>query len=294
MRNDYMQQAENFELIVDGIRINAIVAGEGPTLVFVHGGPGLSLDYFLPYVLPLAKSFTLVLYDQIGCGKSEKLANPHDYRMANEVMVLDALREWSRKNNPKKQFFLFGHSFGAVVCMSYLKEHPFGADKVILNCASPIHKVREIDPLLGRLSRMRKDLKSELIQMTRLRKKRPWTIQEQTRAVALGLSGGLVNPDQISELNFVYSPDVADAISKEMVAYDLREHMQKVVVPVLVLASRYDFFVIEAQEITKNAFPNSKLVVLEKSGHFPFLEEPEKFRKEVQNFFEVTVVGFIQ
>ena len=38
-----------------------VTIGTGPALVLLHGGPGLSHDYLLPFVLPLAKNRQLVL-----------------------------------------------------------------------------------------------------------------------------------------------------------------------------------------------------------------------------------------
>ncbi|MBI4917841.1 MAG: hypothetical protein HY825_18525, partial [Acidobacteria bacterium] len=44
------------EQLVDanGVLIYTVSIGRGAPLVIVHGGPGASHDYFLPYLLPLA------------------------------------------------------------------------------------------------------------------------------------------------------------------------------------------------------------------------------------------------
>ncbi|HYQ80982.1 MAG TPA: alpha/beta fold hydrolase, partial [Anaeromyxobacteraceae bacterium] len=52
------------------------VVGRGPPLVILHGGPGASHEYFLPWLLPLARTHRLVFLDQRGSGKSEKLEDP--------------------------------------------------------------------------------------------------------------------------------------------------------------------------------------------------------------------------
>ena len=39
----------------EGMLIYYMTVGQGEPLVIVHGGPGASHDYFLPYLLPLAR-----------------------------------------------------------------------------------------------------------------------------------------------------------------------------------------------------------------------------------------------
>ncbi len=40
--------------------------GNGPPLLIAHGGPGASHDYFLPYLLPLARQNRLIFIDERG------------------------------------------------------------------------------------------------------------------------------------------------------------------------------------------------------------------------------------
>ncbi|EPZ59863.1 alpha/beta hydrolase fold domain protein [[Clostridium] sordellii ATCC 9714] len=41
------------------------VIGEGKPILFIHGGPGLTHNYFLPHFLELAKlNYKLIFFDQ--------------------------------------------------------------------------------------------------------------------------------------------------------------------------------------------------------------------------------------
>jgi|GEM_PF-1864778 len=53
--------------------------GHGDPLLIVHGGPGASHDYFLPYLLPLIKNNRLIFIDERGSGRSQKLEDPSGY-----------------------------------------------------------------------------------------------------------------------------------------------------------------------------------------------------------------------
>src|SRR3974390_232193 len=57
--------------------------GRGAPLMIVHGGPGASHDYFLPYLLPLMRSNRLVFIDERGSGRASKLEDPQQYTLAH-------------------------------------------------------------------------------------------------------------------------------------------------------------------------------------------------------------------
>jgi hypothetical protein len=50
----------------NGMLIYYKALGRGDPLVVVHGGPGSSHDYFLPYLIPLARTNRLVFIDERG------------------------------------------------------------------------------------------------------------------------------------------------------------------------------------------------------------------------------------
>ncbi|MGH9710692.1 MAG: hypothetical protein ACRD37_09100, partial [Candidatus Acidiferrales bacterium] len=62
-----------------GVMIYYMTVGRGAPLMIVHGGPGASHDYFLPYLLPLARHNELVFIDERGSGKSQQLSDPSGY-----------------------------------------------------------------------------------------------------------------------------------------------------------------------------------------------------------------------
>lgn len=69
--------------------------------------------------------------------------------------------------------------------------------------------------------------------------------------------------------------------------FDTRCKLATIKVPTLVMVGRHDPIcpLEEAQEIA-GLVPKSELVVFEKSGHNPAMDEPEVFREEVGKFLE--------
>jgi proline iminopeptidase len=69
----------------NGLLIYYTSFGQGPPLLILHGGPGASHDYFLPYLLPLARHNRLIFIDERGSGRSQKLDDPAGYTVENMV-----------------------------------------------------------------------------------------------------------------------------------------------------------------------------------------------------------------
>jgi pimeloyl-ACP methyl ester carboxylesterase len=78
---------------------------------------------------------------------------------------------------------------------------------------------------------------------------------------------------------------VASAIIFDQTVRDYRQVLPKVDVPALVCAgSRSKLMPMATQELLASEMPDARLVVFEKSGHCPFLEEPERFNEELDLF----------
>src|SRR5215472_3436334 len=56
-----------------GVMIYYVEMGHGSPLLVVHGGPGASHEYFLPWLLALARTNRLIFIDERGCGRSERV-----------------------------------------------------------------------------------------------------------------------------------------------------------------------------------------------------------------------------
>ena len=76
-----------------GVIIYYMTVGRGAPLLIVHGGPGASHDYFLPYLLPLARSNRLIFIDERGSGRSQKLDDPRGYTVGNMVEDVEDVRQ---------------------------------------------------------------------------------------------------------------------------------------------------------------------------------------------------------
>jgi proline iminopeptidase len=127
-----------------GVLIYYKSIGSGPPLVVLHGGPGASHDYFLPYLLPLARTHRLVFIDERGSGHSQRLQDASLYTV--EAMVEDV--EDVRVALQLGKISLLGHSCGGVLAEAYALKYQQNLSHLILN--STFASTREMNEVLAR------------------------------------------------------------------------------------------------------------------------------------------------
>lgn len=61
-------------------------------ILCLHGGPGATHDYFLPLADLAQFGYRVILYDQLGCGKSQLPKNPALFTAERAVEDVEAVR----------------------------------------------------------------------------------------------------------------------------------------------------------------------------------------------------------
>lgn len=106
-----------------GIRQHAVVGGDGPPLLLVHGWP--QNWYAWRMLMPtLAKNFTVIAVDQRGIGLTDKPQAGYDTRtLANDLIALmDALGH--------RRFAVAGPDTGMVISYALAADHPDRVERV--------------------------------------------------------------------------------------------------------------------------------------------------------------------
>jgi pimeloyl-ACP methyl ester carboxylesterase len=71
-----------------GLAVNAIVRGDGPAVVLVHGLPGSGYDWAPLTDALAARGFHVIAYDRIGYGRSDTRSNDDDFTIASNAQDL--------------------------------------------------------------------------------------------------------------------------------------------------------------------------------------------------------------
>jgi len=105
--------------------------GNGVPVVMLHGGPGFTSYYLTALADSIAKDRPVIIFDQLGCGRSDKITDTSLMDMQHHIDQVSALL----KHLNIKEYDLYGHSFGTMLAMDFYLQHPENIRSVIL--ASP-------------------------------------------------------------------------------------------------------------------------------------------------------------
>ena len=279
--------------VLNGVRLYYRVAGaEGPTwqapVLFLHGGPGYNSYSFARLMgARLEKSRRMVYLDQRGCGRSER---PWDgnYAMDAQLADLEALRE----TLGVERWVLMGHSLGATLALEYATRHPERVAGVVY--------VSGLSDSAASFSTWKKELERQYpgrLAMTEL----PGEHSDYARVMRAlrGLDAqAFFNQLQFHDTTYQQMQEALDAesglrntgeLSRSMFATELpgyrfaaAEHVRT---PVLVIGGRYDASIgVDNLVALARALPGATFLEYERSGHFPYLEEADRFEKDVTGF----------
>lgn len=104
---------------VDGLRIHAVVDGEGPDLVMIHGSSGSTRDFSPALLDRLTNRYRVILLDRPGLGYSDALP-PKSNGIFDQARVL----QLAAANLGALAPIVLGQSYGGAVALAWAAERP--------------------------------------------------------------------------------------------------------------------------------------------------------------------------
>jgi proline iminopeptidase len=258
-----------------------------PRLLVLHGGPGAHHDYLLPQMLELANDYELVFYDQRGGGQS-KTEDRTPITWHTHVEDLDRVAGELQLD----PLMLIGYSWGGLLAMLYAIESAAGRtrhrpERLVLIDPAPVTRAYRDDferEFLRRQSdasvaRLRADLAS-----SGLREGDPEAYRR--RAFELSVAGYFADPSAMHDLTpFRVIGRVQQSVWESLDDFNLLAHGQldSVHVQTLIVHGRQDPIPLASSEAAAKAM-GAALVVIEGSGHVPYVEQPHALFSAVRDF----------
>jgi proline iminopeptidase len=275
-----------------GVRLFYRMVGRGPdTVVVLHGGPGFSMAYLAPDLEPLATRHVLLFYDQRGTGRST---------LVTDSAALDAQRfaddvEAVRARFALDRLTLLGHSWGAGVAALYAARHPERIGRLLVVDGISdrrAHHVRGTQTL---------DARRDSAARTRLRELGAARIAAAGDAAAcrayyqVFFRATFADAAAASRSRGDFCGDAPAALRNKVQSvdrftlrslgdWDWRPALAALTAPALVIRGTADHVPLESAREWTGAMPNARLLELPGSGHFPYLETPDRFFADVETF----------
>lgn len=282
--------ANEVEVPVGSATLFCRTMGEGDPLIVIHGGGALNLDYLLPHMERLAKGNLVIFYDQRGCGRSAKDLDLELVTIESFVEDLESVR----KAFGFEKVSILGHSWGALLAMQYAIAHPESIEKLILSNTMPASSEELLSSSAERQKRLARyqEEKKQVEEIEEFKRGDPEAIEKLYRAFFLGYC---YDPAIVNLLNLRMTPEaffngskVYFALRAELLAepYSLYGALESLRIPTLILYGDDDPLPPYVAELIHRHIPNSKFVLLEKCGHFPYAEQPEIYFSLIEEFLK--------
>ncbi|HEX6565359.1 MAG TPA: proline iminopeptidase-family hydrolase [Chthoniobacterales bacterium] len=291
-----------------GVMIYYVEMGHGSPLLIVHGGPGASHEYFLPWLLPLARTNRLVFIDERGSGRSERVEDVHQYTVENMVEDVEAVRTALGLG----KISLLGHSYGGVLAQAYALKYQKNLSHLVL--ASTFPSTKEMNEVLAheksqmppeKLARIQELEKAGLYDKGALWERRRYSEEYEKLAWGDGYFPFLfgAHPDSNYDpttdnagMNWelyreMWGSDGEFVIDGNLKSVEYVDRLPTIKVPTLVICGDHDECDPSLSKEMHEKIAGSKLVILPNSGHLAFEDQPGLWIGNVRDFINAGSKG---
>lgn len=262
----------------------------GDPLLVLHGGPAIPHDYLAALGRLAERGRTVVFYDQLGCGRSDRPDDPSLFTFDTFLAELDAVRDALGLSS----VHLLGHSLGGVFALEHALRGARGLRSLVLASATPSvpllveEQLRLLERDQGADARATAERHTaagtvddpefravvDAFFDQHMTNRRPWDDDLQRAFAGMGHdvyaamwgTGGQFRP------------------AGELAAWDVTARLGDIRVPTLLTHGRHDYVTVELGEVLERQMPEAQLVVFEDSGHLAFAEETERYLDVVERF----------
>ena len=276
------------DLLINGCRLNVEDLGprEAPLIIAHHGGGGIgSLREPRDTFGPLSDEYRVIVFDARGCGLSEGIP---PYSHAQWAADVDALREWAGA----EKVTVAGGSYGGFISLEYALAYPDRVEAVMLRDTAADGSNLKLAFANAR--------SQDRIEINWENFNRYWSGQirddadlKQCWSEMIGLYDHNFDPARSAEAveGGQYRHEAHNwCFQHNWGAYDLKDRLGTIKVPVLVTVGRHDWVTpVSCSETIAELIPSSELVIFEQSGHSPHKEERERFQEVLREFMHRAV-----
>lgn len=283
-----------------GVLIYFTAMGKGDPLLILHGGPGASHDYFLPYLLPLMRDNRLIFIDERGSGRSQKMEQPSAYTVENMVEDVESVRKALNLG----KISLLGHSYGGVLAQAYALKYQENLARLIL--CSTFHSTEKMNRVFREIkNKMSPELLTRIDNMEKeglyghgpVYAKNKYTGDYMEAAWGEGYFPYLYqnrpdpNYDPVANGNMswdlyreMWGSNGEFIIDGNLKSVEYAGKLPNLKIPTLITVGDNDECAPSLSKEMHDLIPGSKLVIFPESGHMTFVDQPDLFMKTINDF----------
>jgi proline-specific peptidase len=260
-------------------------SGVAPLLA-LHGGPGSTHHYFAP-LEGLADERPVVVYDQIGCGRSDR---PQELEWSVDVFREEV--DVVRSQLGLDRIHLLGTSWGGMLALEHVLAGAEGVVGLILSST-----LASLEHWAAEQLKLRAALPAAVIEVLD-RHERAGTYDDPEYEEAMQAYSdrhfyrGPQPRPELERMSAEKSTVVYQAmqgpnewtVTGALKGWDVRDRLGEIDIPTLVIRGRYDMSTDAISATLVNGIQGAREVVLENSSHTPVLEETGEYLATISEF----------
>ncbi|PLT28447.1 alpha/beta fold hydrolase [Peribacillus deserti] len=256
--------------------------GEGPPLCVTHTYSEFNATGDL-FADTFTKKNQVFLVNLREAGRSAKVIEPYQLSMIETVFDLEAVREALGFTS----WHFAGHSTGGMIGLLYGVWSSASLDSLIVVGTAAREYSNSSSKCIYHRNHPKYTKMQELIErlkLTGLSNEERSSITRERNCLSL------YQPENYdlyfnTQVRKKMAASRMDYFNRELVIYDITKKLHRITVKTLILCGKHDVQCpLPFSEEIQLLIPGSILKVFEESNHYPFLEEAELFRKEINSF----------
>lgn len=280
----------------EGFKTYYRIVGEGTEgkkpLVLLHGGPGSTHNYFEMLDKVAESGRQVIMYDQIGCGKSFVEGHPELFNADTWIKELIELRKYLGL----EEIHLLGQSWGGMQTIWYAIEYkPKGIKSYILSSTLSSAKLWEVEQK-RRISYMDSEDQEALLNAEKTGDYSSEAYEKALDKFMKLYCAGEVTQDspeclrrpKISgkEAYIVGWGQNEFSPTGTLAGYEFTDRLHEIKEPCLITSGAIDLSSPFIAKTMHDRIPNSKWELFQYSRHMPFVEENEKYIEVLNKWLE--------
>lgn len=278
----------------DGVRLfYRTLGGKGPVVVFLHGGPGLSMQDGGLFMDPLARDHTLIMYDQRGGGRSQLVQDPQQLTADADVRDLEALR----RHFHVARMTLIGLSWGSGLAVLYAAAHPDRVSRLVFLDPMPVAETPFVKERNDKIASVRDP--QDVRRLADLGKQAagasdPRLLEICRQEVALNFKPYFAGPRpaaadkwdlcDVPPAALRNSATVFKSVVGSLRHFDFRPALRTLRVPALVIEGDKTNVPLDSTRAWAAAVPGGRLLLVPAAGHATFADQPAAVLDAIRGF----------
>lgn len=266
------------------------------TVLCLHGGPGASHDYLLPFADLARSGYQVVMFDLLGCGRSQVPKDARLFTIPHNVEEVEGIR----RRLGLGKVFLLGSSYGGALAIAYALKYPKNLRGLIVvsGLASVPLTVREMDRLRRKLPKRVQEILDrfeatgefanpryvravQVFYDRHLCRLRPWP-RELVRTLELAA---------VRPVYRIMNGPNEFTITGRIRDWDVTDRLGRIRLPTLITVGRYDEVTPTVAQSIHRGIPGSKLLLFRHSSHLAFWEERQLYMRRMREFLASVPAG---